>query len=105
MKSQMGHTEAGAGALGAYFALLCVKTSALQPFTHLRNLNPYLKPLLESSKAPKLVLPKQSSPGVSCGNGETCSGISSFAFQVCTEVLGWGYLQSQCLQHSAPVRK
>ena len=52
-----------------------------QPFTHLRDLNPHLTPLLESEKAPKLVLPRQAGPGHSLE--AFISGVSSFAFQVC----------------------
>lgn len=79
-KSQVGHTEAVAGALGALHAVLRGRESKQQPFTHLRSLNPHLIPLLQSAKAPTLILPRQAAPG-QCSDDFT-SGISSFAFQV-----------------------
>ena len=86
IKSQLGHTEAGAGALGAYQAILRTRDSMLHPLTHLRNLNPHLIPVLESTKAPRLVMPKQAGPGVCQGGiGSFTTGVSSFAFQVYTK--------------------
>ncbi len=104
-KSQLGHTEAGAGALGALHAVLRSRRQMQQPFTHLRNLNPHLAPLLDSGKAPRLLLPRQAGPGISKDASEAfTSGISSFAFQVCSYEAFKHYTTSSFLKVQAQAK-
>jgi acyl transferase domain-containing protein len=85
VKSRLGHSETGAGALGMLHASLQLVDAASSFITHLRLPNAYISNVLEGRKVP-IQLPRQAAP--SMHNTESSEevqimGISSFAFQVC----------------------
>lgn len=78
VKSRLGHAETGAGVLGVFHACQHLCSLRSEAMTHLRSVNPHVEGLLSSSSAKIAVaLPRLDGPAAS-----TCTGISSFAFQV-----------------------
>ena len=79
-KSSLGHSEAGAGALGVMRMAAKLEAFNIAPLAHLRTLNPHVLGILQSSQGNcQAFVPRQLSPG---NTSSICSGISSFAFQV-----------------------
>ena len=79
-KSSLGHSEAGAGALGILRMAAKVEAHSTAPLGHLRTLNPHVLGILQLSLGKRLAyLPRQVAPG---NEIPFHSGISSFAFQV-----------------------
>ncbi len=83
-KSQLGHSETGAGALGMLRASLQLVDAASSFIPHLRLPNAYISNVLEGGKVPFL-LPRQASPSTHLKDSADAvwiMGVSSFAFQV-----------------------
>lgn len=79
-KSSLGHSEAGAGALGIMCMAIISEALTTAPLAHLRTLNPHVLGILQSSLGNcNAFMPRQVAPG---NTTSICSGISSFAFQV-----------------------
>lgn len=79
-KSSLGHSEAGAGALGILRIVAKLEAQSSAPLAHLRTLNPHVLSILQSSQGTcEAYLPRQVAPG---NTRPKYSGISSFAFQV-----------------------
>ena len=79
-KSSLGHSEAGAGALGILRMVAKLEAQSVAPLAHLRTLNPHVLSILLSSQGIcEAYLPRQVAPG---NSRPRYSGISSFAFQV-----------------------
>ena len=80
VKSSLGHSEAGAGALGILRMAARLTSQDSAPLAHLCTLNPHVLGILEFSQSngqarlPRQVAPRSIAP--------LHAGVSSFAFQV-----------------------
>ena len=82
IKSRLGHTEAGAGVMGALQVVKCLTGGAAEPVLHLRAVNLHVAGVLGSTGSSACAA-RQAGAALDGGRTEGhCLGVSSFAFQV-----------------------
>jgi 3-oxoacyl-(acyl-carrier-protein) synthase/acyl carrier protein len=84
VKSSIGHSEVGAGVMAIAHSITALEMKKHLPFTHLRNLNPYVQDIIDhDQRSSQIKFARQSSSitGSYPSSDNMLCGISSFAFQ------------------------
>jgi len=84
VKSSIGHSEVAAGVMAIAHSVASIEMRKNFPFTHLRNLNPYVKDAVdhgEEQRKVKFPMQNSSIAGGWADSDDSLCGISSFAFQ------------------------